>query len=66
MTLAWYGHLKLQQTGTTNNWPLLGIIVFSWIIAFLNIVVKFQQTASDFKITAAHIHLSNSKLYKNV
>ena len=34
MTLAWYGHLKLQQTGTTNNWPLLGIIVFSWIIAF--------------------------------
>ncbi len=34
MTLAWYGHLKLQQTGATNNWPLLGIIVFSWIIAF--------------------------------
>ena len=35
MTLAWYGHLKLQQTGLTSSWPLIGIIVFSWCIAFL-------------------------------
>lgn len=35
MTLAWYGHLKLQETGTSNNWPLIGVIVFSWLIAFL-------------------------------
>ena len=35
MTLAWYGHLKLQQTGTSAAWPLLGVIVFSWSIAFL-------------------------------
>jgi len=34
MTLAWYGHLKLQQTGVTSHWPLLGIIAFSWGIAF--------------------------------
>ena len=34
MTLAWYGHLKLQQTGTSSNWPLIGVIAFSWIIAF--------------------------------
>ncbi len=34
MTLAWYLHLKLQQTGTTTSWPLLGVIAFSWIIAF--------------------------------
>lgn len=26
MTLAWYGHLKLQQTGTSSNWPLIGFI----------------------------------------
>ena len=25
MTLAWYGHLKLQQTGVSSNWPLIGI-----------------------------------------
>lgn len=35
MTLAWYGHLKLQQTGTSSNWPLFGVIAFSWAIAFM-------------------------------
>lgn len=34
MTLAWYGHLKLQQMGISSGWPLLGVIAFSWIIAF--------------------------------
>ena len=34
MTLAWYGHLKLQQTGTSSNWPPIGVIAFSWLIAF--------------------------------
>lgn len=33
MTFAWYGHLKLQSTGTTSNWPLWGVILFSWAIA---------------------------------
>lgn len=35
MTLAWYGHLRLQQTGISRDWPLIGVIVFSWAIAFL-------------------------------
>ena len=34
MTFAWYGHLRLQQTGTSSNWPLIGVIAFSWVIAF--------------------------------
>ena len=34
MTLAWYGHLKLQQTGVSSHWPLIGVIAFSWGIAF--------------------------------
>ncbi len=33
MTLAWYGHLKLQETGASSNWPLYAIILFSWGIA---------------------------------
>ena len=28
MTLAWYGHLKLQQTGVSSHWPLIGVIAF--------------------------------------
>ncbi|MBR6032675.1 MAG: DMT family protein [Bacteroidaceae bacterium] len=34
MTLAWYGHLKLNQAGVSTNWPLFSIILFSWAIAF--------------------------------
>ncbi len=34
MTLAWYGHLKLQETGVSARWPVIGVIAFSWGIAF--------------------------------
>ncbi len=34
MTFAWYGHLKLQQTGVSKHWPLVTVIAFSWLIAF--------------------------------
>lgn len=33
MTFAWYGHLKLQSSGISANWPLWGVILFSWGIA---------------------------------
>lgn len=33
MTFAWYGHLKLQQTGISSHWPLIAVILFSWGIA---------------------------------
>ena len=35
MTLAWYGHLRLQNVGATKSWPLIAVIVLSWGIAFL-------------------------------
>ena len=44
MTLAWYGHLKLQETGTSNNWPLIGVIVFSWMIAFFEDNARLSHT----------------------
>ena len=34
MTFAWYGHLRLQQSGVSSNWPLYLVIAFSWMIAF--------------------------------
>lgn len=33
MTLAWYGHLRLQTAGISSNWPLWVVILFSWGIA---------------------------------
>lgn len=35
MTLAWYGHLKLQQTGVSSNWPLYLVVLLSWGIALV-------------------------------
>lgn len=35
MTIAWYGHLKLQQTGISKSWPLFAVIALSWGVAFL-------------------------------
>ena len=36
MTLAWYGHLKMkQQFSWFESLPLIGVILFSWGIAFL-------------------------------
>lgn len=34
MTLAWYGHLKLSELGVTSRWPLIGVVILSWAIAF--------------------------------
>ena len=43
MTLAWYGHLRLQQSGVSSNWPLLGVIAFSWCIAFFEYCFRLRR-----------------------
>ncbi len=35
MTIAWYGHLKLETTGISKNWPLYVVILVSWGIALI-------------------------------
>lgn len=34
MTFAWYGHLKLAEFSWFSKLPLIGVIIFSWLIAF--------------------------------
>ena len=38
MTFAWYWHLKLQKPGAPH-WPLIAIIVVSWLIAFVEYLI---------------------------
>ncbi|MFI3264840.1 MAG: DMT family protein [Rikenellaceae bacterium] len=33
MIFAWYGHLKLQETGFSASWPIYAVVLFSWAIA---------------------------------
>lgn len=35
MTFAWYGNLKLQQSGISANWPLYLVILASWGVALV-------------------------------
>ena len=38
MTFAWYWHLKFQKPGAPH-WPLIAIIVVSWLIAFVEYLI---------------------------
>ena len=44
MTLAWYGHLRLQSVKPFSNWPLYAVILFSWFIALAE--YSFQVPAN--------------------
>ena len=65
MTLAWYGHLKLQQTGVSSNWPLFGVIIFSWIIAFFEYCCQVPANRIGFVGNGAPSLWYNSKLSKS-
>ena len=38
MTFAWYWHLRAQKPGT-SSWPLLAIILVSWLIALVEYII---------------------------
>ena len=38
MTFAWYWHLKFQKPDAPS-WPLIAIIVVSWLIAFVEYII---------------------------
>lgn len=62
MTLAWYGHLKLQQMHISNSWPLIGIIVFSWILAFFEYCCQVPANRMGFVGNGGHFTLVQLKV----
>ncbi len=66
MTLAWYGHLKLQQTGVSTHWPLIGVIVFSWIIAFLEYCLMIPANRIGFEGNGGPFSLMQLKVFQEV
>ncbi|MBO4777977.1 MAG: DMT family protein [Bacteroidales bacterium] len=48
MTLAWYGHLKLNQMGVSSNWPLIAVILFSWGIALIEYIFQVPANKMGF------------------
>ena len=62
MTLAWYGHLKLQQSGVSSNWPLFGVILFSWAIAFLEYCCQVPANRMGFEGNGGPFNLVQLKV----
>ena len=66
MTLAWYGHLKLNQMNISNSWPLIGVIVFSWAIAFLEYSLQVPANKIGFVGNGGPFTLMQLKIIQEV
>ena len=62
MTLAWYGHLKLQQSGASSSWPLIGVIAFSWGIACLEYCCQVPANRIGFEANGGPFSLVQLKV----
>ncbi len=66
MTLAWYGHLKLQETKTINNWPLYGVILLSWGIALFEYCFQVPANRIGFSGNGGPFSLMQLKVIQEV
>ena len=66
MTFAWYGHLKLNEMGISKSWPLIGIILFSWGIAFFEYVCQVPANRIGFVDNGGPFSLIQLKVIQEV
>ena len=66
MTLAWYGHLKLNQMGVSSHWPLVGVILFSWMIALLEYCCQVPANRIGFVGNGGPFNLMQLKVMQEV
>ena len=67
MTLAWYGHLKLQSTGFfTNATPLIFVILLSWGIAFFEYCLQVPANRIGFEGNGGPFTLMQLKVIQEV
>lgn len=66
MTLAWYGHLKLQHTGVSKNWPLIAVIFFSWGVALFEYMCQVPANRIGFIGNGGPFNLMQLKVIQEV
>ena len=67
MTFAWYGHLKMkQQFSWFDSLPLLGVIAFSWSIAFLEYCFQVPANRIGFRENGGPFSLIQLKVIQEV
>ncbi len=65
MTFAWYGHLKLQEM-KISNWPLIAVILFSWVIAFFEYCAQVPANRIGFIGNGGPFNLMQLKVIQEV
>ena len=66
MTFAWYGHLKLQETKMISNWPLYGVVLFSWVIALAEYSCQVPANRLGFSGNGGPFSLMQLKIIQEV
>lgn len=66
MTFAWYGHLKLQTSGLSANWPLYAVILFSWGIALIEYCFQVPANRMGFEGNGGPYSLMQLKVMQEV
>ena len=66
MTFAWYGHLKLQSTGVSSNWPLFAVILLSWGIALIEYCLQVPANRIGFDGNGGPFSLIQLKVMQEV
>lgn len=66
MTFAWYGHLKLQRTGVTTNWPLYAVILLSWGLALVEYIFMIPANRMGFQENGGPYSLIQLKVIQEV
>ena len=67
MTLAWYGHLKLQSLHVIGNTtPLILIILMSWGIAFFEYCLQVPANRIGFEGNGGPFNLMQLKVIQEV
>lgn len=66
MTFAWYGHLRLSQSGISKSWPLIVVILLSWGIALLEYCFMIPANRIGFKDNGGPFNLFQLKILQEV
>ena len=67
MTCAWYGHLKLkQQFSWFEHLPIIGVILFSWCIAFFEYCAQVPANRIGFRDNGGPFSLIQLKVIQEV
>lgn len=66
MIFAWYGHLKMREYSWFESLPLIGVIAFSWAIAFFEYCLQVPANRLGFRESGGPFDIMQLKVIQEV